>query len=110
MNNHLKYILIKDELTLLDFFASFYATNITQYMYNELFFSHKCWIWFHGRVLCLLTTIFCLCFCCTQIAAFSQSACLLTRVPVECVNIFTVMFGAVDCACLYGCNMLPLGL
>ncbi len=41
----------------------------------------------------------CLCFCCTRIAAFSPSACLLTRVPVECVNIFTVMFGAIDCVC-----------
>lgn len=26
-------------------------------------------------------------------AAFSQSACLLARVPVECVNIFTVNVG-----------------
>lgn len=48
-----------------------------------------------------------LCVSCTQIAVFSQSACLLTRVPVECVNIFTVIF---DCVSLYDCNMLPLGL
>lgn len=59
-----------------------------------------------GYCVCCLSV--CQCFCCTQIAAFSQSACLLTWVPIECVNIFTVMFGAIDC--LYGCNMLPLGL
>lgn len=54
----------------------------------------------------MLTTICCLsvlCVSCTQIAVFSQSACLLTRVPVECVNIFTVMLGAIDFICLYGC-------
>lgn len=49
------------------------------------------------------------CVCCTQTAGFSQFACILTRVPVECVNIFTVMLGAIDCVCLYGCSLLHLG-
>lgn len=34
----------------------------------------------------------CVCLLYTE-AAFSQSACLLARVPVECVNIFTVNVG-----------------
>lgn len=81
------------QFNIIGFVASLCATNITRYI-------DICIMNFFSDMLVLVSwesivyadnyTLVCLLY--TE-AAFSQSACLLARVPVECVNIFTVNVG-----------------